>query len=85
MKNAWALQDAKNKFSEVVGQAIAKGPQFVSRHGKDAVVIVSIEDFKKMKRPKPNDNLVAFLRRSPLKGAHLDLERKPEYSRKIKL
>ena len=34
----WQLADAKNRFSEVVNRALAKGPQFVRRRG-DVVVI----------------------------------------------
>ena len=35
----WQLQEAKAKFSELVQKAIDEGPQTVTRHGKDAVVV----------------------------------------------
>ena len=41
----WSLQKARAKFSEVVEAAIHEEPQFVTRRGKDAVVIVSYETF----------------------------------------
>lgn len=44
---AWRLQDAKARFSEVVRRARSEGPQHVTVHGKEAVVVVSANDFKK--------------------------------------
>ena len=37
----WQLQEARRRFSEVVDQALADGPQRVTRHGKQAVVVRS--------------------------------------------
>jgi antitoxin Phd len=39
MGKTWALQDAKNRFSEVVDRAMEDGPQLVTRHGREAVVM----------------------------------------------
>lgn len=44
MAGTWKLHDAKARFSEVVRRARADGPQRVTIHGKDAVVIVAAED-----------------------------------------
>ncbi len=66
----WQLQEAKNKFSQLVEKARKFGPQIVTRHGKEAVVVLSFEDYKKMIRPK--DNLVEFLRKSPLSQSEID-------------
>lgn len=44
----WTLQDAKNNFSAVVEAAMAGEPQEVSRRGKPAVVIVSVEEFARL-------------------------------------
>ena len=41
----WKLQDAKAHFSEVVRRARTDGPQRVTVHGKDAVVVVATEDY----------------------------------------
>jgi len=48
----WQLQDAKNKFSEVVDEAISSGPQLVTRRGVDAAVVISAEDYQKMIQSK---------------------------------
>mgnify|MGYP002624618352 CR=1 FL=1 len=42
----WTLQDAKNKFSAVVDGALAGEPQEVSRRGKPAVVVLSVEQYQ---------------------------------------
>ena len=46
-----ALQDAKAHFSEVVGAAMRGEPQYVTRRGKPAVVIVGVADFERLSRP----------------------------------
>ena len=43
--DSWKLQDAKARFSEVVERALHDGPQVVTRHGENAVVIVAYRDF----------------------------------------
>jgi prevent-host-death family protein len=42
---AWKLQDAKAHFSQLVREAQQQGPKRVTLHGKDAVVILSAEDY----------------------------------------
>jgi prevent-host-death family protein len=51
---AWQLQEAKAKFSEIVQKAIDEGPQTVTRHGKDAVVVVSSAEYRKLCERKPS-------------------------------
>lgn len=51
-KNTWQLQDAKSKFSQLVEKAMLNEPQFVTRHGDNAVVILSFEDYKKITKPQ---------------------------------
>jgi antitoxin Phd len=46
----WQLQEAKAKFSELVQKAIDDGPQTVTRRGKPAVVVLSVEQFELMKK-----------------------------------
>ena len=65
---AWALQDAKAKFSEVVDRALTEGPQEVTRHGRDAVVVVAkaAYDAAVAHMPaKPKMSLGAFLLTAP--------------------
>lgn len=71
MKMIWALQDAKNRFSEVVDRAMEDGPRFVLCHGREAVVVVSAAEYRKLSQPR--ELLLEFMRRSPLYGAQ-DIE-----------
>jgi prevent-host-death family protein len=82
-KNTWQLQDAKSKFSQLVENAMLNEPQFVTKHGNNAVVILSFEDYKKITKPKTD--LVTFLRNSPLMGVELDISRNRELPRDIDL
>ncbi|MGA2697902.1 MAG: type II toxin-antitoxin system Phd/YefM family antitoxin [Terriglobales bacterium] len=85
-KTRWQLQAAKARFSEVVRKAQTEGAQYVTRQGKDAVVIVQAEEFERLTaRTRQPQSLAKFFAESPLAGAKLDLERKPDYGRDIKL
>ena len=46
----WPLQDAKNKFSELVNAALAGEPQRVTRRGQPAVVVVAAEEYDRLCR-----------------------------------
>ena len=83
MLEHWQLQDAKNRFSEVVKKALRIGPQVVTKRGVETVVIMSFEDYKKMTRPK--SGLVDFFRKSPLAETELDLTRDKELLREVPL
>jgi prevent-host-death family protein len=48
---AWSVANAKARFSELIETAIAEGPQRVTRHGKDAVVVVSEREWARLTRP----------------------------------
>ena len=71
MSTAWQLQDAKNRFSQVVDDALSVGPQTVTRRGEPVVVVVAIETWRKLSGQVPS--LKEFLRSAPLHD--LDLSR----------
>jgi prevent-host-death family protein len=73
----WPLQEAKNKFSALVNQALAEGPQWVTRRGQKAVVVISAEEYERVTKPKKS--FKAFLRTLPL--GDLDLRRDDESDR----
>lgn len=79
----WQLQEAKNRFSEVVKKAITEGPQTVTRHGEEIVVVLSKAEYNRLK--KSQVGLVDFFRQSPLVGVELDLERDQSLPRDINL
>ena len=79
----WQLQEAKAKFSEVVKLANREGPQEITMRGQPTAILISLEDFKKIKEKKPS--LVSLMRSSPLAGINLDLQRDQSLARDIKL
>jgi antitoxin Phd len=46
---SWSVQDAKNRFSEVV-EAARRRPQAVTKHGKPAVVILSADEYDRLRK-----------------------------------
>lgn len=83
MGNVWQLQEAKNKFSNLVDKARQDGPQVVTKHGKESVVIIAIEDYQKLN--KPTSDLISFFKKSPLSDINLDLTRDKSSSRDVEL
>ena len=83
MNHVWALQDAKNKFSELVDTVLRSGPQMVTRRGKEAVVVVPAGAYRAL--TKPRGSLAAFFARSPLRGVALDLSRSRDTGREVAL
>ena len=77
----WKLQDAKAKFSELVQKAIDEGPQTVTRHGKDTVVVLSAEQFELM--TKRQISLKDLLQSAP--WHELEIERDKSFPREIDL
>jgi prevent-host-death family protein len=82
-KVEWTVAEAKAKFSEVIERAQRKGPQRITRHGKDAVVVVSAEEWER--KTKRKGNLAEFFAESPLRGSGLELERLDDDPRETEL
>ncbi len=83
----WSLQDAKNRFSEVV-TAARRSPQTVTKHGKRAVVIVDADAYDRLttkEKPlgKPKKNFIEHLLSMPQDGGAF--ERAPFEARDIDL
>lgn len=86
LSQPWQLQAAKAQFSEVFRRARERAPQVVTRQGKEAVVIIALEDFERLtRRDRQPKSLSRFFAESPLSSLSVDLERKPDYGRKIDL
>ena len=77
----WQLQEAKNKFSQVVNEAIEHGPQIITRRNQEVVVVLSSVEYRQMIASQKK--LSEFFRESPLVGADLDLSRDKSAIREV--
>jgi prevent-host-death family protein len=78
----WQLQEAKQRFSEVVRRALDEGPQFVTRNGKSAVVVLDIAEYRRLKGV-PLDFKEFLMTMPPIDD--LEIERSKELPREIEL
>lgn len=78
----WQLQEAKQRFSEIVRQAHDDGPQVVTRHGEEVAVVVSIEEYRRLSGSKPD--FKDFLLSAPDLAA-LEMPRQSERARVVEL
>jgi prevent-host-death family protein len=70
----WALQDAKARFSEVVRKAKTEGPQQITVHGREEVVVVSVEEYRRIKGEPTGQVLIDLMQNSPLGDIEFDRE-----------
>jgi prevent-host-death family protein len=71
----WLLQDAKARFSELVRRVRSEGPQHVTVHGRDEVVVVAAEEFRRLKGDLTGEALVAAMRASPYRNIDIEPRR----------
>jgi prevent-host-death family protein len=65
------LQDAKARFSEVVRRAYAEGPQHVTVHGRESVVVVAAAEFRRLKGELTGEALIGAMQASPFPETEL--------------
>jgi prevent-host-death family protein len=82
---SWQLQTAKARFSELFRRARTDGPQWVTRHETESVVVLPAEQFEELTRRRQPGSLAQFFAESPLAGVELDLERDRDVGRDIEL
>jgi prevent-host-death family protein len=73
MEKQWQLQEAKNKFSEVVDKAIDEGAQIITRRGIEVAIVLSYAEYRQMIASKKK--ISEFFRESPLVEEDLNLSR----------
>jgi antitoxin Phd len=83
-RQPWQLQSAKARFSEVFRLAWTEGPQRITRQGKEAVVMISDQEYERLKaKPRRPKSLVRFFHECPLVGVELDLTRDKDTGRDV--
>jgi len=70
----WLLQDAKARLSELVRRVRSDGPQHVSVHGRDEVVVIAVEEFRRLRGDGTGRALIEAIQASP----HREIDINPE-------
>ncbi len=60
----WQLQEAKQRFSELIRAVENDGPQSVTRHGKEVAVVVDTSTYQRLQW-EPSDDFKRFLTEGP--------------------
>jgi prevent-host-death family protein len=86
----WQIQDAKQRFSEMIRAVAQEGPQVITRHGEDVAVVVDIAEYRRLTRPAVD--LAGILLGGPKIDngeaevfTKIEAERKADYGRAIDL
>ena len=79
----WTVATAKAKLSEVIARAQAEGPQIISHRGRNAVVVVSAEEWER--KTKRKGNLADFFAASPLRDPGLVVDQIQDGPRAVEL
>ena len=84
----WQIQDAKQRFSEMIRAVMSEGPQVITRHGEDVAVVVDIGEYRKLTRP--SIDLASVLLGGPKLDdatadvfAEIEAERKADFGRVV--
>ncbi len=78
----WQLQEAKQRFSQLVQRVLDEGPQVVTRRGEEVVVVVSAAEFGRLTGRVPD--FKDFLLSSPELDA-LDIRREKDAARLVEV
>jgi prevent-host-death family protein len=81
----WLLQDAKARFSELVRRVRSEGPQHVTVHGRDEVVVIAAEEFRRLKGDLTGKALIAAMQASPHRDIEIEPRRAPMPVREVSL
>jgi prevent-host-death family protein len=81
----WLLQDAKARFSELVRRVHSEGPQHVTVHGRDEVVVIAADEFRRLKGERTGAALVAAMQASPYRDIDIEPARAPSPVRDVTL
>jgi prevent-host-death family protein len=84
----WQVQDAKQRFSEMIRAVASEGPQVITRHGEDVAVVVGIEEYRRLTQPVAD--LAGILLGGPKVDdsaadvfAEVEAERKADFGRAV--
>ena len=79
----WTVAQAKARLSQVIEQALHDGPQTITRNGRNAVVVVGVEEWQR--KTKRKGSLAEFFAESPLRNSGFAIKRDKTKPREIDL
>jgi len=89
-RDHWQIQEAKQRFSEMIRAVTSEGPQVITRHGEDVAVVVDVGEYHRLTRPA--GDLASILLGGPKLDdstadvfAEIEAERKAEFGRAVEL
>lgn len=75
------MQSAKQRLSELIERAVNEGPQTITKHGRETVVVVEVGEYRRLAGAP---SFKEFLLSIP-KGDDLEIERSKDLPREIDL
>jgi prevent-host-death family protein len=79
----WQVQEAKQRFSEVLRAAESGEAQIVTRHGEEVAVVIDIAEYRQLRGESMS--LMEYLRAEPHVDSDLDIQRRRDEPREIEL
>lgn len=86
----WQIQDAKQRFSEMIRAVASTGPQVITRHGEDVAVVIDMAEYRRLAKSVPD--VAAILLGGPKLDdaaagvfADVEAERKRDFGRPVDL
>jgi prevent-host-death family protein len=79
----WQVQEAKQRFSEVLRAAEGGEPQIVTKHGEEVAVVIDIAEYRRLRGESVS--LMDYLRLEPSADADFEVERRDDLPRDIDL
>jgi len=79
----WQVQEAKQRFSEVLRAAAAGEPQIVTKHGQDVAVVIDIAEYRRLRGESLS--FMDYLRAEPAADVDFEVDRRPDLPRDIDL
>jgi prevent-host-death family protein len=75
----WQVQEAKQRFSEVLRAAEEGEPQIVTKHGEEVAVIIDIAEYRRLRGQSVS--FMTYLRTDPSTDADLEINRRRDLPR----
>ncbi|GIE96979.1 antitoxin [Paractinoplanes rishiriensis] len=79
----WQVQEAKQRFSELLRAAASGEPQIVTKHGEEIAVVLTMSEYRRLKGERMS--FTDYLLQEPQVGIDFDFERSRELPREVDL